>query len=174
MSSNGTSGAPPPAAPSALSAAASSLPSAQLREARRFAVQFVYQCEATQQTFFQENALRIFCEQFAVPAEERPFVRELVRFTLEGLSELDALVQEASTNWKLSRIAKVDLAILRVCASELRARADVGVDVIIADAAEIGKQYGSQGSSGFVNGVLDAIARKVRRGAKAPGREGTP
>jgi|GEM_PF-871779 len=143
-------------------ASAVGLDSTNLREARRFAVQFVYQCEVTQQTFFQENGLRTFLDQFSVPDVQRPFVRDLVRLTLERLEEIDGIVEQASKNWKLSRIAKVDLAILRVCTCELSERPDVGEGVILADAAEIGKQYGSSASSGFVNGVLDAIAKRVR------------
>lgn len=143
---------------------AQGLASAQLREARRFAVQYVYQCDVTQQTFFQENGLRTFFEQLGVPVEQRPFARDLVKLTLERLPEIDALVEQTSKNWKLSRIAKVDLAILRICCLELMERQDVSLDVIISDAAEIGKQYGSSASGGFVNGVLDAIAKKVRTG----------
>ncbi|MCA2961812.1 MAG: transcription antitermination factor NusB [Silvanigrellales bacterium] len=143
-------------------ASAAGLTSPQLREARRFAVQFVYQCDVTQQTFFQENGLKIFLEQFAVPGDQHAFVRDLVRATIENMSDLDARIEQVSRNWKLSRIAKVDLAVLRVCAQELLAREDVGLEVIISDAAEIGKQYGSSASGGFVNGVLDAIAKQAR------------
>lgn len=143
-------------------ASAAGLTSAQLREARRFAVQFVYQSDVTQQTFFQENGLKVFLEQFSVPSVEHAFVRDLARATLENMPDLDALIEQVSRNWKLSRIAKVDLAVLRVCAQEILLREDVGLEVIISDAAEIGKQYGSSSSGGFVNGVLDAIAKQVR------------
>jgi transcription antitermination protein NusB len=146
--------------PSQLTQLATPLNSAQLREARRFAVQFVYQCEVTQQTLFQERVAQLFLEQFQVPAEQRPFVKELVKLTLDNMDALDGDIQLASTHWKLSRIAKVDLAILRVCSQELMARMDVRADVILADAAEIGKLYGSSASGGFVNGVLDALAKR--------------
>jgi N utilization substance protein B len=144
---------------------AQGLSSAHLREARRFSVQYVYQCDLTQQTFFQENSLKTFFEQFEVAEEERTFVRELVRLTLENLVDLDARIEQVSRNWKLSRIAKVDLAVLRVCTQEILAREDVGLDILISDAAEIGKQYGSQASGGFVNGILDAIAKQARHRA---------
>jgi len=143
-------------------ASATGLSSSQLREARRFAVQFVYQCDVTHQTFFQENGLKTFLDQFSIPAEQRPFVRDLVRLTLGNLAGLDARIELVSRNWKLSRIAKVDLAVLRVCAQELIEREDVTLEVIISDAAEIGKQYGSSASGGFINGVLDALAKQSR------------
>ena len=146
-------------------ASATGLSSSQLRDARRFAVQFVYQCDVTQQTFFQENSLKTFLEQFSIPAEQRPFVRDLVRLTLENLADLDARIELVSRNWKLSRIAKVDLAVLRVCAQELVEREDVTLEIIISDAAEIGKQYGSSASGGFINGVLDALAKQSRLAA---------
>ena len=144
---------------------ATGLSSTQLREARRFAVQYVYQCDVTQQTFFQENGLKTFLEQFSIPGEQRPFVRDLVRLTLGNLADLDARIELVSRNWKLSRIAKVDLAVLRVCAQELIEREDVTLEVIISDAAEIGKQYGSSASGGFINGVLDAVAKQARPSA---------
>lgn len=135
---------------------------AQLREARRFAVQFVYQLDLNQQLYFQELTFDMFCSQAQMPGEEQRFVRALAQGVLQRLTHIDTLITNHSKNWKLSRIARVDLAVLRVCALELMGRPDVPVDIIIADAAEIGKQYGSSGSSAFINGVLDGIARDVR------------
>lgn len=142
--------------------AAQELSSAQLREARRFAVQFIYQLEVTQQPFFQSQTFERFCEQVSAPQEQQQYVRNVVQHVLSNQQRFDAAVERHAKNWKLSRISKVDLAIIRVCASELETRTDVSLKVIIADAAEIGKEYGAENSSSFVNGILDAIAREVR------------
>lgn len=134
----------------------------QIRELRRFAVQFVYQLDITQPSYFQEGSFDIFCRQFQVPFEQQRFVRALAAGVLQSLTSIDTLITAHSRNWKISRIAKVDLAVLRVCTFELIERRGLPVEVVIADAAEIGKQYGSAGSSAFVNGVLDGIAKAIR------------
>ena len=137
---------------------------AQYKSARRFAVQFIYQCEITNQFFFQENSFTTFLSQFSVSVELNQFLRTVVKFTLNNLATIDADIEEQSKNWKLSRMAKVDLAILRVCSAELLCRPEIKKEMIIADAAEIGKEYGTSNSSAFVNGLLDAVVKKIRKG----------
>jgi N utilization substance protein B len=137
----------------------------QLKEARRFAVQFIYQLEITQQLFFHERSYEVFCEQCTVPFEERRFVRSLLTHVLSSLQKIDSLIEAHSKNWKLTRIGRVDLAILRICSLELIERKELAVEMILADAAEIGKQYGSAQSSSFVHGVLDGVAKTARQKA---------
>lgn len=141
------------------------LSTAEYREARRFAVQFLYQLEVTQQPFFQEHLFQSFCEQVTVPENERSYVRDVIKNVLSELQRFDELIEKNLKNWKISRLSKVDLSILRVSVSELEERKDLSVQVIIADAAEIGKEYGAEHSGGFINGVLDTIARQIRTGS---------
>lgn len=135
----------------------------QIREARRFAVQYVYQVDINQQLMFQETGYRVFCSQFNISVEETPFVRELVKGVMEQKDKLDTYITGHSKNWKIQRIGRVDLAIIRVCIFEMQTRPDLPIDVLIADAAEIGKQFGSAGSSAFINGVLDGVAQELRK-----------
>lgn len=144
---------------------AQGMSSQQLRAARRGAVQFLYAVDLKQQFFFVESDFRAFCTQAEVPADQMSFVRVLVQGTLEDLPAIDASIGAAATNWRIERMGRVDLAILRVCSAELRLRPDFAMEVILADAAEIAREIGAEQSSSFVNGVLDKVARELRPAA---------
>ncbi len=132
------------------------------KAARRFAVQFAYAFDLAEAAHFSGRDFDAFAEQVELPQNVRPFVRELSRLVAENYRLLDSHIETCSHNWKLSRIAKVDLAIVRVCTTELIFRTDMAIEIVLADSAEIGKEIGSQNSSSFVNGLLDGIAKRVR------------
>ena len=77
--------------------------------------------------------------------------------------EIDEKIQAASLNWRLERMTRVDRTVLRLGAYELLARADVPSAVIIDEAVELAKRYGTGDSGAFVNGVLDRIAQLAGR-----------
>lgn len=133
----------------------------QLRDARRFAVQLVYQVEAAQQPFLSDSLFSAFFQQNEVLSELHDFVRLLTTLVVERRESIDQLIEKHALNWKLTRIARVDLAILRICTAELLTRTEVSKDVIINEGVELGKQFGSTASGGFINGVLDSLARSV-------------
>src|SRR5438132_111872 len=86
------------------------------------------------------------------------FADELVRGVQSEKPQIDALIQTSSTHWKLDRMARVDRNILRLAVYEILRRADVPIRVTLNEAIELGKKFGSEESSAFVNGVLDRIA----------------
>ena len=77
---------------------------------------------------------------------------------LEHLEEIDAILSEASTGWKLKRMNKVDLALLRVAVFEMRFDERVPEKVAINEAVELAKQFGGDDSPAFINGVLAKLA----------------
>ncbi len=77
---------------------------------------------------------------------------------VEKLEELDTAIGEASKGWKVSRMAKVDLALIRLAVYEMKYEEDVPVKVAINEAIELAKQYGTDDSPAFVNGVLAKLA----------------
>ena len=97
--------------------------------------------------------------------ETARFAEELVRGVQSERAQIDVLIQESSTNWKLERMARVDRNILRLAVYELLRRGDVPVRVTLNEAIELGKKFGSEESSAFVNGVLDRIAHLDLPGA---------
>lgn len=146
--------------------AAAALKPTQLRDARRFAVLLVYQLEAAQQTFVPESVLQTFFQQNEVDEQLHPFVRLAVQTFNEQREAVDTRIETSASNWKLSRIARVDLAILRICTAELMTRSEVPKDVIISEGVELGKQFGSSASGSFINGVLDSVAKSAQSSGK--------
>ena len=79
---------------------------------------------------------------------------------------MDSIIKELVTNWDFSRIAKTDLALLRLALYEIRFRLDVPPVVIINEALEISKEFCSENSNKFINGVLDKALEQVMRPAR--------
>lgn len=113
---------------------------------------------------FREDILGEPLDEFSgpVPAEVKRFTEDLVRGVVDHLEEIDGTVNDMSTNWALERMARVDLALLRMAAFELMHRPDVPASVVINEAIEIGKRYGTKDTPSFINGILDRIARTHR------------
>jgi len=147
---------------SVVTRAAMALVPHELRTARRFAVQFLYQLDASQQMFLTDGLLDAFCDQNQVPQDQRYYIKTVIEFCLTEKQTIDGMIETSAVNWKLSRIARVDLAVLRICTAELMTRSEVAKDVIIFEGIEIGKEFGSTASGGFINGVLDSIARTTQ------------
>ena len=89
------------------------------------------------------------------------FTLQLAKGTVEHLDEIDALIESKLKNWKLSRISKVSLSILRMAVYELKYLADVPASVAINEAVELAKQYASEDDYSFVNGVLGNVAKEL-------------
>lgn len=136
---------------------------ADFKQIRRFAVQFVYQQDINQQFVMQHQTLQHFMQQSDVIEAQKDFLRNFLTVLFDNSKKIDDLIEAYAKNWKISRIAKVDLAILRVAILELLERNDTDVGVIIAEAAAIAQEFGSGNSASFVNGILDAIAKDVRK-----------
>ena len=91
------------------------------------------------------------------------FARDLVAAAATHDAQIDQVVASASKNWRIDRMSRVDRNILRLGACELIAFRDVPVKVVINEAVELAKRFGTAESSAFVNGVLDRIANAVGR-----------
>jgi len=99
----------------------------------------------------------------ALPLTPDPFAVVLVRGVDARRAEIDVLVAEAAEGWELERMPVLDRAVLRMATYELLAEPATPVAVVIDEAVELAKQYSTESSGGFVNGVLSTIARRVRR-----------
>ena len=94
--------------------------------------------------------------------EVRHFAERLVCGVAENLEKIDREINSYSTNWALDRMARVDLAILRLAAYELIYCPDVPHNVVINEAIEIGKRFGTEETSAFINGILDHLSQQHR------------
>lgn len=115
---------------------------------------------------------RLFQLELGPPSLE--FAARLVATTRERLDEIDDAIQSASRNWRLDRMSRVDRNILRLATCELRHSPDVPVKVVINEAVELAKRFGTADSPAFVNGILDRIAHQLRREGETgePGETG--
>jgi len=97
-----------------------------------------------------------------VAADVRSFAEQIARGAHAELERFDACIKRHSANWSLERMARVDLALLRLGTFELLCSLDTPASVVINEAIEIGKRYGSKETPAFVNGILDKIAKTER------------
>ena len=80
-----------------------------------------------------------------------------VRSIVEHMDEIDGMINQASKNWKTTRMAKAELSILRLAAYEIKYEDDIPVSVSINEAVELAKLYGSDHGPAFVNGILSGM-----------------
>jgi N utilization substance protein B len=130
---------------------------------REAALQMLFQLESSGMSV--EQAIDLFWRSFGADAdpEGRTYAEEAVRGVWAGLAELDDRIAKASTHWRVERMARVDRNVLRLGTWELGNRADVPRAVVLDEAVELAKAFGSDESSAFVNGVLNRIADTLGR-----------
>ncbi|MBX3160353.1 MAG: transcription antitermination factor NusB [Deltaproteobacteria bacterium] len=134
------------------------------RSGRAYALQLLYARDGDSGADVAAHALNWADEfELEVDAEALSFARELVTTAAARAPQIDELIASASRNWRIDRMSRVDRNILRLGACELVAFANVPVKVIINEAVELAKRFGTAESSAFVNGVLDRIAGAVGR-----------
>ena len=129
------------------------------RRAREAALQILYCMDLSGCSL--EQAERDHWAHLAASQEGRDYAHALVEGYRSHSEAIDALIRKVSEHWRLERMPRVDRNILRLGAFELVHLADVPRRVTLNEAVELAKRYGSDGSAGFVNGVLDRIATDV-------------
>ena len=113
-----------------------------------------------------ETAIALYWREFGGDIETRPYADESVRGVLTERAALDETIRVASEHWRIERMTRVDRNVLRLGTWELGHRRDVPTEVILDEAVELAKRYGSEESSTFVNGVLNQIAETLRANAR--------
>lgn len=131
--------------------------------ARRYALQVLYALDVND-TVVPVGALNTYVDVFALEAEEESleFARLLVEQFVENADEIDEAITQAATHWRLDRMARIDRNILRLATAELRLASNVPQSVVINEAVELAKEFGSEDARRFVNGVVDKIASQFR------------
>jgi len=94
--------------------------------------------------------------------ESLKFATDLLEGIFRNKSEIDVLIERHSLHWKLIRMAVVDRNILRLAVYELLYLHDVPTSVVLNEAIEIAKKFGTEDSGAFINGILDKVAKEVR------------
>lgn len=140
------------------------------RLARESAVQFLYSADINKDGNLEEMLEEFFNSEFdykeneykdKLSSKDMKFAEEIIKGTIEKLAQIDQIIQDNTTGWSKDRIAKVDLAILRLALYEMLFRDDIPASVAINEAIELAKKYSTDESGGFVNGVLGKIIRNI-------------
>jgi len=128
--------------------------------ARELAMQALYQLD------IQGKELLDQLKEFFTENEPNELVRKLAREwtkgTWDNLPECDQQIIGSTIKWQLSRLSAVDKSILRLSVYQLKFCPDVPPRVVINEAIELAKKFSTAQSSGFVNGVLDAVSKKLK------------
>jgi len=140
----------------------------QRRKARESALQILYKLEFDPGE--ADAAVDSFWKKKRGTAETKDYSRWLVEGVLSRKEELDAAIQSVSEHWRVTRMAIVDRNILRLAAYELLQAGPIAPAIVINEAIEIAKKYSGPEAATFVNGILDALRKKIQ-GKARPGRE---
>ena len=93
-----------------------------------------------------------------IPDKDRQYIRDKYDRIIELLPEIDEKIDGAAKGWSISRIGKVELAVLRLAVYEMLYDEDIPVGVAIDEAVELSKRFGQESSGAFVNGILASLA----------------
>lgn len=129
------------------------------RKSRELALQALYSYEITADGDI-ERAIAAIATTMEYESQCSEYAQTLVESVLLDQSEIDTLVQRHAANWELRRMAATDRNILRIAVAELKAN-EVPYKVVIDEAVEIAKLYGTDESGKFVNGILDSIRKEL-------------
>jgi N utilization substance protein B len=110
-----------------------------------------------------EDLVGQFCSCFARERPTQPFFHRLVDGVQENRQTIDTVIEQFSSNWKLSRMSCVDRNVLRIAVFELLFCADIPPKVSINEAIDVGKRFGTDESGAFINGILDSIRLAMDR-----------
>ena len=125
------------------------------RTARELALKFLYQTEFNSNS--PDSELNSFCDRANVSEEVQNFTQALIRNILFHKKEVDELLQKISANWAPDRMAVIDKNILRLGICELLFDPTTPPKVVINEAVEIAKKFGTEESPDFINGILDKV-----------------
>jgi len=127
---------------------------------REWALQLLYQ---TEYRGHRQGEVPRFWRHFGKGGQIPPYLVKLVEGVEVHQQELDTLIRQHSEHWRLERMAAVDRNLLRLALYELLHQPEVPAKVVINEAVELAKRYGSEESGSFVNGILDRVRESVGR-----------
>lgn len=132
------------------------------RENRTAAMQFLYQWSLNKPDSLNRD-IDLFFKERDRPRENYQFAEELIRGALEHLEGVDQIIQKYSQNWNFERVARIDLAILRLAIYEMAYRRDIPPIVSINEAIDLSKRFSNPDAKRFINGILDQYKLTLTR-----------
>ncbi len=129
------------------------------KQAREGTMKILYQMEVNED--FSEEALDVYFINFDFDESEKKYIVDAMDKIRENLDSIDKYIESYSEGWNLNRLAKIDLAVLRIAIYEILYRDDIPVEVAINEAIEISKKYSTDESFKFINGVLGGFVKNI-------------
>jgi transcription antitermination protein NusB len=131
------------------------------KEARESAMQLIYQIGIGESN--AEESLRSYYDNLEenLSDEEKNYIDQCVAGVEKNISEIDSYIERFSKGWKINRIAKVDIAIMRLALYEMLYREDVPKVVAVNEAVELAKKFGGEHSPSFINGILGNVIKEL-------------
>ena len=127
-------------------------------EAREWCMKLIYQLSIHNN--FKCDEIESFIEYFDLPSNELKYIRKNCNSIIDHIDDIDNIIQKnLGGSWNYKRIAKIDLAILRVAINEIFYLDDIPISVSINEAIEIANKYSTDVSYKFINGILGSIVR---------------
>lgn len=129
------------------------------RQARECAVKLLYGYEFSRESdpgdFFD-----LGCAEHEIASDE--FSRELFLKAASHLDEIDSIISENASGWKIGRISKITLSILRICICEMKYFDDIPLPVSMNEAIELSKEFDDESSRTFINGIINSVSKKLQ------------
>ena len=132
------------------------------RKARELALQMLFQYDMSANA--PEQIIATFEELQKSKPNTREFATRILHGTVNHIAEIDDMIQNQAENWRISRMSTVDRNIIRMSIYEFLHETDTPKLVIIDEAIEIAKRFGTQKSPQFINGILDGILKRYNLG----------
>ncbi len=134
------------------------------RKAREYALQILFQYDLANGNL--NETMEEFWKDKKVNSKIVSFCYQLINGTIDNLKEIDKCISKHSLNWKLERMSTVDRNVLRIATYELLFQRETPAPVVINEAIEVAKKFGTEDSAKFINGILDAIRRSLEENGK--------
>ncbi len=138
---------------------------AQRRDGRVAALQFLFAWSMNQPKNLADD-LSVFFGEFEHPREYYAFGEELIHGVIEHCNEIDSHIKGLAHNWEFERIARIDLAILRLAIFEMLHRKDIPPVVSINEAIDLSKEFSNADAKRFINGILDRLKTQLGRDSR--------
>lgn len=129
------------------------------KQAREGIMKLLYQMESNND--FSDDEIKLFLENYPFDKQEEDYISESIDIIRKNLENIDFHIEENLESWSINRLAKVDLAVLRISIYEILYRRDIPTEVSINEAIEIVKKYSNSDSFKFINGVLGGFVKKI-------------
>ncbi|MBC7366340.1 MAG: transcription antitermination factor NusB [Undibacterium sp.] len=137
----------------------------QRRDGRVAALQYLYAWSLNDPKNLSEDLVTFF-ENMEHPRAHYAYAEEIIQGVILNQAEIDAIIKGLAQNWDFARIAKIDLAILRLAVFEMKHRKDIPPVVSINEAIDLSKQFSNIDSKRFINGILDRYKGQIGRDSR--------